>query len=275
MRTAKLTMRIQLASDLHLEWLARNVPSERLIERIADVDVLVLAGDIAKGTQALELFADWPVQDIIYVAGNHEFYGREWEATRAEIKSAARGTRFHFLDNESGVVNGVRFLGATLWTDFKLPGLGIDQASAMAAVQDALLDYKHINTAAGPFHAEDTLRDHLVARAWLERELQVRHHGPTVVVTHHAPHPLSVHPRYSGDPVNAGFVSDLSPLLDHADLWLHGHVHDSFDYRVGRARVVSNPAGYIRNVGQVRNGAAIQLENLAFDPRLVIELFHP
>jgi predicted phosphodiesterase len=268
-------MRIQLASDLHLEWLARNVPSARLVERVPDVDVLVLAGDIAKGPQALELFADWPVPDIVYIAGNHEFYGREWEATRAEVRSAARGTRVHFLDNEAVVLNGVRFLGATLWTDFELPGLGIDPATAMAAVQEALLDYRHIRTASGPLLAADTLRDHRVARAWLERELQVPHAGPTVVVTHHAPHPLSVHPRYAGDPVNAGFVSDLTPLLEQADLWLHGHVHDSFDYRVGRARVVCNPAGYIRNVGQVRDGAPVQLENAAFDPRLVIELTTP
>ncbi len=264
-------MRIQLASDLHLEWLARNRPAERLVERVPGVDVLVLAGDIAKSTQALGLFADWPVRDIVYVAGNHEFYDGDWAATRAAIASAARGTRVHFLDDAAVVLGGVRFLGATLWTDFALAGLGLDPAAAMAAVERCLLDYRRIGTAAGPLRAQDTLRDHRRTRAWLERELHAGHPGPTVVVTHHAPHALSVHPRYAGDPVNAGFVSDLGPLLELADLWLHGHVHDSFDYRVGRARVVCNPAGYIRNVGQVRDGAPIELENRAFDPRLVIE----
>jgi Icc-related predicted phosphoesterase len=96
------------------------------------------------------------------------------------------------------------------------------------------------------FSPEHALRDHEVSRAWLERELSQDYDGATVVITHHAPHPLSVHPRYAGDPTNAAFASDLTELVQLADVWLHGHVHDSFDYRVAGCRVVANPRGYAR-----------------------------
>jgi Icc-related predicted phosphoesterase len=85
--------------------------------------------------------------------------------------------------------------------------------------------------------------------------------GPTVVITHHAPHPNSVNSRFVGDPLNPAFVSDLGDLIarHQPDLWLHGHTHCSGDYRLGRTRVICNPAGYGR-------------ENPAFDPTLVVEV---
>lgn len=137
-------MKIQLASDLHLEFLERKLPGERLVLPSPDADVLVLAGDIAQGTRAIELFADVAVP-VIYVAGNHEFYGREWGPTRAELRAAARGTNVHFLDDDEVVVAGVRFLGSTLWTDFRLPGTL--QSAAMRAVERGLMDYSVISGA--------------------------------------------------------------------------------------------------------------------------------
>jgi Icc-related predicted phosphoesterase len=82
-----------------------------------------------------------------------------------------------------------------------------------------------------------------------------------VVVTHHAPHPLSVHPRYAGSALNASFASDLSEMMElwQPELWVHGHVHDTFDYVVRNTRVVCNPRGY-------------GTENPAFDPALVVEI---
>lgn len=262
-------MKIQLASDLHLEFFARKLPSLRLVELAADADVLVLAGDIAQGTQAIELFADLPVP-VIYVAGNHEFYGRDWMRTRAELRAAARGTNIHFLDDDELIIDGARFLGATLWTDFRLPGML--QSAAMRAVAQGLMDYRLITTSAGPLQARETLAEHERSRTWLNDRLQTVFGGPTVVVTHHGPHPLSIHPRYAANPLNSGFVSDLTPLVEQATLWLHGHVHDSFDYGVGNCRVVANPAGYLLNVSEVTAGAELQLENPAFDPSLLLEI---
>jgi Icc-related predicted phosphoesterase len=101
--------------------------------------------------------------------------------------------------------------------------------------------------------------------AWLADQLAQPFAGPTVVITHHAPSPRSIHPRFEGSPVNACFVSRAEHLLggDKVALWLHGHTHDSFDYEVEGTRVVCNPRGYRRNEVD---------ENAAFDPALVLSV---
>lgn len=123
--------------------------------------------------------------------------------------------------------------------------------------------------------ARQTLEDHEESRRWLERELEKPFAGKTVVITHHGPHPLSIHPRYVGNRINAGFVSDLTPLLLKTDLWLHGHVHDSFAYQVGGCRVVANPAGYALNRLASANGDVLELENRNFNPSLTLDVANP
>lgn len=263
-------MKIQLASDLHLEFVEKRFPGERIIEAVPGADLLVLAGDIHNGTEAVAAFADWPVP-VLYLAGNHEFYGQFWQQTRADLRSACAGTNVTLLDNDVVEFGGVRFLGCTLWTDFQLRGF--TQYQCMKAVQLALNDYYVIQTPNGRLRAQDTLEDHEQSRRWLELELAKPYAGKTVVVTHHGPHPLSIHPRYVGDRINAGFVSDLTPLLQQADLWLHGHVHDSFDYSdIGRCQVVANPAGYVKNLNSASDPSEFDLENQAFDKGLVLEI---
>ena len=261
-------MKIQVASDLHLEFLSR-FPGERLITPAPDADVLILAGDISNGTDAIGLFSSWPVP-VVYVAGNHEFYGNHWGDLRAKLLRAATGTSVHFLDNDSVVIDGVRFLGSTLWTDFRIQGF--TQSSAMEVVEHTLNDYRLIRTAEGTLSARVTLDDHEYSRAWLKRELEVPFAGRTVVVTHHGPHPLSIHSRYGGSADNAGFVSDLSELLPMAKIWLHGHVHDSFDYVIHGCRVVANPAGYFLSLRRTVPASDPVLENRAFNKSLVIDL---
>ena len=260
-------MKIQLASDLHLEFLGRWTQQVRMIEPAPDADLLVLAGDIHRGTQAVEVFADWPVP-VLYLAGNHEFYGHSFEETRADLRRACAGTNVKFLDNDVLKFDGVRVMGCTLWTDFRLSGA--TQARHMREVERGLNDYRLIRTQAGTMRAEDTLADHERSRDWLERELAKPFGGKTVVVTHHGPNPLSIAPRFVGNALNAGFVSDLTPLMAGVDLWLHGHVHDSFDYRVGGCRVVANPAGYVLNGTVEESHAWFELENGEFDPMLVL-----
>src|SRR5690349_12426264 len=103
-------MRIQLASDLHLEFLASSRPEEAVIAPARDADVLVLAGDIGTGLQAIEVFREWPVP-VLYVPGNHEFYGFDLQALRSLLADAARGTSVRFLDNSVADFGGTRFLG--------------------------------------------------------------------------------------------------------------------------------------------------------------------
>ncbi|MBK9236739.1 MAG: metallophosphoesterase [Rhodoferax sp.] len=263
-------MKIQLASDLHLEFLERDWPRERLIECAPDADVLVLAGDIAKGTDALTLFADWPVP-VIYLAGNHEFYGQFLDPMRKRMREVAKDCGIHFLDNDSIEIDGVRFLGTTLWTDYQLDRER-SQVDSMRYVEQRLNDHFTIRTGKGTFTTQHALAQHHTARAWLQAELNKPFDGKTVVVSHHGPHPLSVHPRYIGNRLNPGFVSDLSDLMPGVDLWLHGHVHDSFDYRVGKCRVMANPAGYMLSRRNLNSIADWQLENAAFDRMCVLDL---
>src|SRR5690606_28030632 len=110
------------------------------------------------------------------------------------------------------------------------------------------------------------------SRSWLQAALQEPYDGTTVVITHHAPHPLSIHEQYRGDLTNAAFVNDLASLLPYAKLWLHGHVHNNFDYRVEGCRVVANPRGYARNRREVDSADQLLFENPAFIPQLVVEV---
>jgi predicted phosphodiesterase len=263
-------MKLQLASDLHLDHFTHDFPGERLISPVVGADALVLAGDISKGTRAIDLFKDWPVP-VYYLAGNHEFYGCVFEETRADLKKAAQGTCITFLDDTAIITSGVRFLGATLWTDYRL-NLNRTQRQLMEIAETRINDHFHIQCADGRFSAAHALAAHETSRAWLERELLKPFEGKTVVLTHHAPHPLSVHPQYIGDFVNAAFVSNLSELLPHADLWIHGHTHNSFDYSVLGCRVVANPSGYVRNLRSARSPAKFQFENLEWNPSLVLEV---
>lgn len=265
-------MKIQLASDLHLEGLpdALRQSTPRIITPAPDADLLVLAGDIHQDCAGIELFKDWPVP-VLYVPGNHEFYDVGWPGALDHMRRACEGTSVTLLDKDEVVIDGVRFLGATLWTDFRI-NRNIPVEVAMRAAETRLLDYFRIKAQMGLLRAEYTRTEHLNARSWLKSELEKPFGGKTVVITHHGPHPLSVHPRFVGDALTPAFVSDLSELLFLADFWLHGHVHDSFDYRVGRARVVANPSGYVLNRAPVNGGAAPIWENRSSQPEFVIEI---
>jgi len=168
-------------------------------------------------------------------------------------------------------MGGVRFLGATLWTDYRLP-LNRTQRQLMQAAEQGLNDHRIIKTQEGTFSAARALEEHEQSKRWLQRQLAAAYDGRTVVVTHHAPHPLSVHPRYASDPLNAAFASDLTELLSLADLWLHGHVHDSFDYKVDGRRVVVNPRGYAHNVHESRVADELVFENPSFQWACVLDV---
>jgi len=263
-------LKIQIASDLHFEILERQFPDYRMLEH-TDADMLVIAGDIHRQTRAFDIFRDWPVP-VVYVHGNHEFYHDRYAAVSAQLQSAAAAQqRIRYLERDVFVSGGVRFLGCCLWSDFLLGPASEEDAKQQS--DTCLMDSKAIALADGsPFNAAAVQAIHRESRAWLERQLAVPFDGKTVVVTHHAPHPGSIHPRFAGSPLNAAFISDLTPLLDRVDLWIHGHVHDSVDYRVGRARVIANPRGYPKNRKVAQSPQQLEWENPLFDPALVVEL---
>ena len=269
-------MKIQIASDLHLERMAPLFPGFRAIEP-TDADLLIIAGDIHHGAEAIAAFADWPVP-VLYVHGNHEAYHAQYPQVVDDIgrNAQASGAHVRHLENAVVIEGGVRFLGCCLWTDYALQQEGTAPLTLDAAMEQAgkiLFDHRVITMPDGAlFTPQDALQLHRRSRAWLEQQLAQRFDGKTVVITHHGPHPQSIHERFAGSPLNPGFISDLTPLLAQADLWVHGHVHDSFDYTVAGCRVVTNPRGYALNLKQAATLDDIEWENPAFDPQLVIAI---
>ena len=231
-------MKLQIASDLHLEY----APDWEL--PASDADVLVLAGDIGTHTLGLDAFrARARQQPILYVPGNHEYYCGHFSRVAEALRARARQWGVHLLDGDAVVLGGVRFLGVTLWTDFALFGPA-QRPEALRRAQRAIPDYQVISTDAGWLTPERTWALHRAAVAGLQARLAEPFAGPTVVITHHAPHPDSLHPRFARHLLSPAFVSDLTDRLSGARLWIHGHTHNSFDYVVADTRILCNPRGY-------------------------------
>jgi predicted phosphodiesterase len=250
-------VKLNILSDLHLSQGDLATPGN-------DADLVILAGDIGRPGRAIG-WASQIARPVLYVAGNHEFYGGSIEGTAAELKRLAAGTGIRVLNCEEAVIGGVRFLGATLWTDFLIAGEGEASAAAMREAQRFMRDFSVVRMGEAAFTPQGSIALFASHAAWLEARLAEPHAGPTVVVTHHAPSPKSIHPRFDGSALNACFVSDLERLMDasRVQLWIHGHTHDSFDYVVNGTRVLCNPRGY------AKDGVN---ENPAFDPGLTVEI---
>ena len=229
-------MRIRVLSDLHLEAAAFDPPP-------APADVVVLAGDIDNGAAGIEWAKGRFDAPVLYVAGNHEPYDGEFHATQAALRAAAGPAGIQLLDCGEAVIGGVRFLGCTLWTDFALYGEA-GRKLALEKYAGWLVDFRAIRWRDRMFTADDSIGLHGAHRAWLTSRLLARFPGPTVVVTHHPPHPGSIAPKFATHPLNPAFVSNLGDLMGRARLWIHGHTHAALDYTVRGTRVVCNARGY-------------------------------
>ena len=266
-------MNIQLLSDLHLEsnphFTTRPVPG---------ADLLVLAGDIGSyqnGSQLLTLgIADfglarfsplpvaqggaaWPTP-VFFIPGNHEYDGLDFDEAHARLRTACERLGMVWLERQTVLLQGVRFIGCTLWTDFdaltteraftgevtlaeqlKLRGKALRAANFY-------LKKNHSLRGGVPLLADAVREQGLASQAWLRQALAVPFEGKTVVVTHFAPSLRSADPRYGLSPGTAGFCNALDDLLPLAQLWLHGHLHCPNDYVHNGCRVVANPLGYAR-----------------------------
>lgn len=256
-------MKLQVVSDLHLEC---EGGADYLLPE-TDADVVVLAGDIHSHTHGL-LWAARTLRSrghrVVYVTGNHELYHAHAYGLIDQLREVACQSGIDFLENDVLELDGVRILGTVLWTDFQLHGTGEIAAGAMRWARGMMNDFRLIRSSQGnEFSPAESVKLHRTARAFLETELAKPFVGPSVVVSHHAPHTGSVHERFKGTPLSPAFASDLSSLIAKYQpaLWLHGHMHDSFDYRVGETRVVCNPRGY-----------APDMLNPNFDPALILEV---
>lgn len=227
-------------------------------------DVTVLAGDIGVGLQGLRWALTAFSRPVVYVLGNHELYSqRPLVKLLDKARRKLAGTHVHLLENEAVEIGGVQFLGATLWTDFALFGAG-EARDCRERAAKVMTDFSRIfvrrrgrrllDPETGRYRRTgDVLTPgrsvelHQESRAWFEAQLHAEGARlPKVVVTHHAPTPLSLRPQDAADRLSAVYASDLSRLVEGscAALWIHGHIHESRDYRIGATRVVSNPRGY-------------------------------
>lgn len=266
-------MKIQLLSDLHLEVHPQFVP-----EPAPDADLLVLAGDIgsyqndsqvAGDNFGLERFSPlpqwggWPTP-VVFVPGNHEYDMQDFDAAHDRLRRTCDRLGLLWLERETLVLDGVRFVGTTLWSDFDALAdheqctdltrrLRLRQKAFRAA--NFYLAKTGTTRAGTPWLAEPMREQALACMAWLDDALARPFDGATVAITHFAPSLRSADPRYGLAPGTAGFCNALDHLLPRATLWLHGHLHAPSDYTVQgqqadgtpwQCRVVANPLGYAR-----------------------------
>lgn len=273
-------MKIFLASDIHTEAASRRFDPTFDYESLRfdypdDADVIVLAGDIGEWTNGLEWARHrFKRHEIIYVAGNHEHYDSDL-ATVDELRLKARELNIHYLENDSVIINDIRFLGCTLWTDF-------DNYSAeeVNRVWSTMNDYKYIYCR--PWWSNDQNREealqlmqldslygfdptdfsptvayllHKRSLNWLQQQLDQPYTGQTVVVIHHAPTLRSTD--------NTAYGSDLTQFIKKnagkITLWCHGHIHKSVDYEISSVRIVCNARGYPTSIGLSRSFDAKKL----------------
>ena len=238
-------MKIQVLSGLHLEH-GGQVPAYH-----READVIVLAGDLAPYVEGLverlgEHWANAP--HIPYVLANHEFYGTEIDEAWAKLAQECAGAGIHLLDPGMVRIAGVRFIGATLWTDLMLDGKA-DEIGAHMRVSREISDFRGaIQHRGRDFPTGESVERHRADRAFIEPDLEEAERAGerVVVITHHAPSPKSVRSWYQGDPFNCAFASNLDRLIERYQPtpWIQGHMHDPVDEMLGNTRVVANPTGY-------------------------------
>ncbi len=228
-------MRIHVISDLHLE----RAP---LAAAAVDADIVIAAGDLHNGAAGIEWLKSTYRVPVLFVSGNHEPFGADFFEVSEAIKDAANGSNVEVLDCGERAYGAVRFLGCTLWTDFSLVA-DTERATIIEIARKLNPDYRLIRYGARAFAPEDSIALHSRQRGWLEGKLAEPFAGHTVVITHFAPHPGSIAPAWAGHAANPGFVLNLEHLMGSASLWVHGHTHTFFDYRVSATRIVCNPRG--------------------------------
>lgn len=270
-------MKIAVCSDLHLEF------GDLILENDKEADVLVLSGDImvandlgkpdshnimegARSTRFTNFFKRCSAEfsHVIYIMGNHEHYHGDVAQSATKIRSMLESnalSNVHFLDKEFIDIDGVRFIGGTLWTDFN----GEDEITMHHVTRrmndfqicensNEMVNYRTFENDKAKFHKrpatwspQSALVEHKAMKKFIEEN-----YDPTkinVVCTHHAPSKGSEHPRYKHDRLmNGAYNSQLDNFIMERPmikLWTHGHTHEDFDYMIKQCRVVCNPRGYI------------------------------
>lgn len=273
-------MRLLIYSDLHLESHDFTPPPAA----VKQADLVILAGDIKEGGGLASARKIFPGKQIVYVPGNHEFYDRHCGRALSHMRSQAKDLDIHFLERDEVTIDGIRFLGCTLWTDYLFFGERMEDLVKLECsrhlpdyhaiwVDDDKQDLSACNELGFPpkrlITPDDSQLWHGQSRSWLEAALAQGDPTKTVVVTHHLPHQRSVAWRYKQHKTSGAYASRLpASLIRRCGLWIHGHTHDTVNHRFGDAvhetRVMSNPRGY-------RMLWLDDTENPRFDPACLVD----
>lgn len=267
-------MKIQIASDLHLEFSDINIKNEN------GADVLILSGDIMIAEKVLKpesalgiRFRDFlkrvsfQFPHVVYVAGNHELYGGYWTKSLEQLRLAcAVHDNVYFLERDMKIIDDVVFVGGTLWTD-----MNRFDPITLHAVRDMMHDFHSINNDSKGYtklKPADTVERHRNTVDYIQQIVSMHRDKKVVVVGHHSPSTQSIHEQYRTDFImNGAFHSNLEDIIldnENIILWTHGHTHHPFDYVIGKTRVVCNPRGYHQT-----NGWS---EDTGWNPGLTVEI---
>jgi len=245
-------MRIQIMSDVHFEfWYAGSVGSF-LDECKTDADCLILAGDACSLQNEQDTFDQLSevckrYKHVVYVPGNHEFYDVSIDdglATLARVAALPGCENLHVLHPTHGcTIDGQVFKGGTMW----------QPADRAASRRYSITDHRLIRGFEQEAPKQYQQFYDLVYGNLLDTD---------IVVSHHAPSNTSISSEWIGSPYNRWFITPEMDSIIHnkqPKLWVHGHVHSDWDYKLSNTRVVCNPRGYPN-------------EGVRFNPKLVIDI---
>ncbi len=254
-------MRIQYASDLHLEfgdntkWLKENplVPS---------ADVLVLAGDIGYLDDAnyrTHPFWDWASKNfrqVIVIPGNHELY------KFFDINELKEGWTLEIRPNVKAYYNSVIHLdeetdliASTLWA-YVPP-------SEEYLAERCVSDFKRIRNGEFRLSSQRFNEEHLKCRAFIQNAVAESRASRIIVATHHVPSFVLMSPEFKKSSINGAFTVELGRFIADSpiDYWIYGHSHRNIDKTIGNTKCVSNQLGYV-----------FQNEHNTFRPDAVIDI---
>lgn len=251
-------MKIRLLSDLHTEF--RLPYKTHAMSEYRGEDVLVLAGDIASGStntmNVIKHFLDCGFPEIVYVPGNHEYYGTSFDEFNAKMEGkCSEFDNVHYLNPGSVTIDGVLFTGGTLWTNFG------DSPLSQSVARRGINDFRQIRD----FDVNRCAQTYYEHLDYIKTQYEQRGNRKTVVVTHFLPARECIAPRFRGpDLINDYFANNLGDYISNMSdtTWLFGHTHDATDIVIGDTRVVANPHGYYNALN----------DGVGFDSHKIIEV---
>jgi len=266
-------MKLRIISDIHNEF--RNEPVQLPIMENEKEQILIIAGDFSPLKHMKNyknVFDEYTerFKAVLFILGNHEYYGFKIDPVRVSkvFEDLSLKDNFHLLTrfSPSIKIENLRFVGATLWTDFgRKPYIEY-------VVQEKMADFKKITwvekrygvQSYSKFKAKNWFGEFIKDFEYIKSEINNNINDEIVVITHHGPSFLSADSRYLHEmDLQHGYLSNLDDYiktLKNVPIWIHGHIHEKKDYQIGNTRIVVNPFAYPGEFGADND----KLETLKF-----------